>query len=187
MLMLVMVALLIPLLFQQATYGQTQASTATTSFWNSLDTYTKVIAGVVAAITATLGIPVAFLQIRKTIAEIHKTELEAKKLREETGKELPVEYQGHQINMSNSDGNFIQILVDPRFAAPLLIILDFVIVYMVLALADYALRLFQIEVLSSIVLPIVGAALFLPLLLEAFRLRGTLRSEWRDDTKVDSE
>jgi hypothetical protein len=89
--------------------------------------------------------------------------------------------------MSNSDGNNIPILVDPRFAAPLLIVLDFVIVYMVLALADYALRLFQIEILSSIVLPIVGAALFLPLLLEAFRLRGTLRSEWRDDKKVDSE
>ncbi|MCY7276515.1 MAG: hypothetical protein LH702_22965 [Phormidesmis sp. CAN_BIN44] len=147
----------------------------------------KVIAGVVAAMTATLGIPVAFLQIRKTTAEIHKTELEAKKLQEQTGQERPIEYQGHQINMSNSDGNNIQILVDPRFTAPLLIVLDFVIVYMVLALADYALRLFQIEILSSIFLPIVGAALFLPLLLEALRLRGTLRSKWRDDKKVDSE
>jgi hypothetical protein len=158
-LILMTVALLITLLLQKVVHGQTQASTTTTSFWNSLDTYTKVIAGVVAAITATLGVPVAFLQIRKTIAEIHKTELEAKKLQEQTRQEHPIEYQGHQIYMSHSDGNNIQILVDPRFAAPLLIVLDFVIVYMVLALADYALRLFQIEIFSSIVLPIVGAAL----------------------------
>jgi hypothetical protein len=175
-------------LFQQVVYGQTQsAATATTSLWSSLDTYAKVIAAVVAAITAILGIPVAFLQTRKTIAEIHKIELEAKKLREQTGDELPAEYQGHQVNISNSDGNNIQILVDPRFAAPLLIVLDFVIAYIILALADYALRLFQIEILSSIVLPIVGVALFLPLLREALRLRGTLRTDWRNDKEVGSK
>jgi hypothetical protein len=163
------------LLLQQVVYGQTQpATTTTTSLWSSLDTYAKVIAAVVAAITAMLGIPVAFLQTRKTIAEIRKIELEAKKLREQTSDELPAEYHG----------NNIQILVDPRFAAPLLIVLDFVIAYIILALADYALRLFQIEIFSSIVLPIVGAALFLPLLREALRLRGTLRTE-RSDTKVD--
>lgn len=141
----------------------------------------------IAAITATLGVPVAFLQTRKTITEIHKIELEAEKLREQTGDERHAEYQGHWISISNSDGNSIQILVDSRFAAPLLIVLDFVIAYVMLALADYALRLFQIEILSSIVLPIVGVALFLPLLREALRLRGTLQTEWRSDTKVDSE
>jgi hypothetical protein len=175
-------------LFQQVMYGQTQsAATTTTSLWSSLDTYAKVIAAVVAAITAILGIPVAFLQTRKTIAEIHKIELEAKKLREQTGDELPAEYQGHQVNISNSDGNNIQILVDPRFAAPLLIVLDFVIAYIILALADYALRFSQIEILSSIVLPIVGVALFLPLLREALRLRGTLRADWRNDKGAGSE
>jgi hypothetical protein len=175
-------------LFQQVVYGQTQSVViATTSLWSSLDTYAKVIAAVVAAITAILGIPVAFFQTRKTITEIHKIELEAKKLREQTGDELPAEYQGHQVNISNSDGNNIQILVDPRFAAPLLIALDFVIAYIILALADYALRLFQIEILSSIVLPIVGVALFLPLLREALRLRGTLRTDWKNDKDVSSE
>lgn len=173
-------------LLQQVVYGQTQsAATVTVSPWSSLDTYAKVIAAVVAAITAILGIPVAFLQTRKTIAEIHKIELEAKKLREQTGDELPAEYQGHQVNISNSDGNNIQILVDPRFAAPLLIVLDFVVAYIILALAEYALRLFQIEILSSIVLPIVGVALFLPLLREALRLRGTLRTDWRNGKGVD--
>lgn len=187
MLILITVALLITLLLQQPVDSQTQVTNSSTSFWSSLDTYTKVIAGVVAAITAALGIPVAFLQTRKTIAEIRKIELEAKKLQEQTGKELPTEYQGHQITIENSDGNFVQILVDPRFAAPLLIVLDFIIAYIIFALADFALRLFQIEIFSSIVMPITGAALFLPLLLEALRLRGNLRSDWRNDRKVDSE
>ena len=65
--------------------------------------------------------------------------------------------------------------------------LDFVIAYIVLALADYALRLFQIEFLSSIVLPIAGIALFLPLLREALRLRRTLQTEWRNDKKIDAD
>jgi len=63
-------------------------------------------------------------------------------------------------------------------------VLDFVIAYIILALADYALGLFQIEILSSIVLPIVGVALFLPLLREALRLRGTSRTDWRNDKEV---
>jgi ABC-type spermidine/putrescine transport system permease subunit I len=78
------------LLVYPPAYGQVQMSPIpATNFWNSLDTYIKVVAGVVAAITAILGVPVAFLQIRKTIAEIRKTELEAKKLQEQTGGELP--------------------------------------------------------------------------------------------------
>lgn len=125
---------------------QTQISpTPTTNFWSSLDTYIKVVAGVVAAITAILGVPVAFLQIRKTIAEIRKTELEAKKLQEQTGGELPVDREGHQIYLSASDHNVIQILAEPRFAAPLLTLLYFVMVYIVLALAGYAVDVFSLE------------------------------------------
>jgi hypothetical protein len=100
------------------------------------------IAGVVAAITAILGVPVAFLQIRKTIVEIRKIELEAKKLQEQTAAELPKESEGYRIILDHSNGNVIQILVDPRFSAPLLILLDFVIVYIVLALAGYAVSVF---------------------------------------------
>ena len=117
------VLVILVLLDYQTAYAQTQPTN--TDFWSSLDASVKVIAGVVAAITAILGIPVAFLQIRKTIVEIRKIELEAQKLQEQTGAELPKEFQGHQIYLNNSDGNNIQILVDPRFSAPLLILLDF--------------------------------------------------------------
>lgn len=173
------VAICIVLLVYPPAYSQVQMSPIpTTNFWNSLDTYIKVVAGVVAAITAILGVPVAFLQIRKTIAEIRKTELEAKKLQEQTGGELPANYEGHRIYLSDSDHNVIQILADPRFAAPLLILLDFVIVYIVLALAGYAVDVFSLGRIGQIILTVTAAVLLLPLFIEALRLRGVLRSAW---------
>lgn len=173
------------LLAYQPVYAQTQPA-STTDFWSSLDTYVKVIAGVVAAITAILGVPVAFLQIRKTIAEIRKTELEAKRLQEQIGGELPLERQGYRINIENSDSNVIQILTDPRFSAPLLILLDFVIVYIVLALAGYAVSVFLPGKNGQIVLTIVAAFLLIPLLVESLRLRGVLRSVWSRDDQNNS-
>lgn len=173
------VVICIVLSAHQSVYSQTQISlTPTTNFWNSLDTYIKVVAGVFAAIIAILGVPVAFLQIRKTIAEIRKTELEAKKLQEQTGGELPANYEGHRIYLSDSDHNVIQILADPRFAAPLLILLDFVIVYIVLALAGYAVDVFSLGRIGQIILTVTAAVLLLPLFIEALRLRGVLRSAW---------
>jgi hypothetical protein len=174
----------ITLLNQQPIYAQVQPSPPTdTNFWSSLDTYVKVIAGVVAAITTILGIPVAFLQIRKTVAEIRKTELEAKKLEEQTGAVLPTEYQAYRINIENSDRNVIQILVDPRFSSPLLILLDFVIVYILLALAGYASSVFLPSYIRKIILTILGAILLIPLLFEALRLRGVLRSAWNKENQ----
>ncbi|MEO0540329.1 MAG: hypothetical protein AAFZ80_05625 [Cyanobacteria bacterium P01_A01_bin.105] len=181
------VALLVSvvLLTHQSAYAQTPPTNA--DFWNSLDTFAKVIAGVVAAITAILGVPVAFLQIRKTIAEIRKIELEAQKLKEQTGMELPKESQGHQIYLDHSDGNVIQILVDPRFSAPLLILLDFVIVYIILALAGYASGVFLPGKVGQIILTIVAVTLLLPIFIEALRLRGVLRFAWDKENTEDGK
>lgn len=164
------------LLTYEPAYAQVQPTSA--DFWGNLDTSVKVVAGVVAAITAVLGVPVTFLQIRKTIVEIRKIELEAQKLREQTGTEHLKESQGHWIYLDHSDGNNIQILVDPRFSAPLLILLDFVIVYIVLALAGYAVGVFLPGKVGQIILTVVAAFLLLPLFIEALRLRGVLRSSW---------
>ncbi|WP_206753930.1 hypothetical protein [Microcoleus sp. FACHB-1515] len=60
------------LLVYQPAYAQTQSTKR--RFLGNLGALVKVIAGVV-AVTAILGIPVAFLQIHKTIVEIRKTEL----------------------------------------------------------------------------------------------------------------
>lgn len=187
-LLVMAVVICIVLSVHPSVYSQTQISpTPTTNFWNSLDTYIKVVAGVVAAITAILGVPVAFLQIRKTIAEIRKTELEAKKLQEQTGGELPAKHEGHRIYLSDSDHNVIQILADPRFAAPLLILLDFVIVYIVLALAGYAVGVFSLGRIGQIIRTVIAAILLLPLFIEALRLRGVLRSAWDKDSESKTD
>lgn len=47
------------LLAYEPAYAQAQPTSA--DFWSNLDTSVKVIAGVVAAITAVLGVPVTFL------------------------------------------------------------------------------------------------------------------------------
>jgi hypothetical protein len=170
----------------EAAYSQTQPSSTPTDFWSSLDTYAKVITGVVAAVVAILGLPVAFLQTRKTLAEVRKTELEAKKLQEQLRTETLTESQDnqipessdYQISVSNSKDTYIQILADPRLAAPLLLLLDFVVVYIELALIQYALDIFLPGILSRFILLSAGCFLFVPLLQEILRLRSVLRSDW---------
>ena len=176
---LLAVAVLSALVITQPAFSQSQLSSST-SFWDSLDTYIKVIGGGVAAVTAILGLPVAFLQVRKTIAEIRKIELESDKLRGQAIRQTPSERGGNEIYLKDSDNNHIEILVDPRFSAPLLILLDFVIAYTLLALMGYAVNIFFPVQIRRIVLTITGAFLLLPILREALRLRGSLRADWAE-------
>lgn len=176
---LIIVAVLSVLMITQPAFSQPQSSSST-SFWDSLDVYIKVIGGGVAAVTAILGLPVAFLQVRKTIAEIRKIELESDKLRGQAIRQAPSERGGNEIYLKDSDNNHIEILVDPRFSAPLLILLDFVIVYILLSLTGYAVNIFFPVQIRRIVLTITGASLLLPILREALRLRGSLRADWTE-------
>ena len=92
-------------------------------------------------------------------------------LQEQPATELPKESEEYRVYLDHSDGNVIQILIDPRFSAPLLILLNFVIVYIVLALAGYAVGVFLPRKVGQIILTGVAAILLLPLLVEALRLR----------------
>ena len=172
-------AVLSAFVITQPAFSQPQSSSSI-SFWDSLDIYIKVIGGGIAAVTATLGLPVAFLQVRKTIAEIRKIELESDKLRGQAIRQSPSERGGNEIYLKDSDNNHIEILVDPRFSAPLLILLDFVIAYTLLALMGYAVNIFFPVQIRRIVLTITGAFLLLPILREALRLRGSLRADWAE-------
>ena len=179
--LLLLALLSLVLLTAQPAFSQAQ-SAVPTGFWDSLDIYIKVIGGGVAAVTAILGLPVAFLQVRKTIAEIKKIELESDKLRGQAIRQSPAERGGNEIYLKDSHSNHIEILVDPRFSAPLLILLDFVIVYILLALSGYAINVFFPVQIGRIILTIVGALLLLPMLWEALRLRGSLRVAWNEDS-----
>lgn len=111
--------------------------------------------------------------------------METKKLQEQTTAKLPKKSEGYRIVLDRSNGNVIQILVDPRFSAPLLALLDFVIVYIALALAGYAVSVFLPERVGQIILTVVAAVLLLPLFVEALRLRGVLRSAWKKGEHED--
>ncbi len=188
-LIILAVGLLATFFAPETVYSQTQSSSPPTNFWTSLDTYAKVIGGVVAGVVGILGLPVAFLQTRKTLAEIRKTELEAKKLQEQLGRETLTESSapGYQINVSDSEATSIQILADPRFAAPLLLLLDFVVVYIELALIQYGLSIFLQGILSNLIRIIAGCILLIPLLQETLRLRSVLRSDWSSTNSSKSQ
>lgn len=93
----------------------------------------------------------------------------------------------YRIYLSDSDHNVIQILADPRFAAPLLILLNFGIVYIFLALAGYAVDVFSLGRIGQIILTVTAAVLLLSLFIEALRLRGVLRSAWSKDSESQTD
>ena len=66
-----------------------------------------------------------------------------------------------------------------------LILLDFVIAYIVLALAGYAVSVFLPGRVGQIILTVVAAILLLPLFVEALGLRGVLRSVWKNGEHED--
>ncbi len=92
-------------------------------------------------------------------------------MQEKIETETPKESQDYQIYLNESHDNVIQILVDSRFSARLLILLDFVIVYIVLALAGYAVDVFLHGKVGQFILTVVAAVLLLPLFVEALQLR----------------
>lgn len=147
-------------------------------FWGNLDATTKAVAGVVGLITTILGVPVAFLLIRKTKAEIRKTELEAKQLESNlVSAGGNTESNGHTINISKSSEINIQILTDPRLLNPLLLLLDFIIAFIISLLADYTFEIFFPYPIPRILSIGVAIFLFVPILQEAFRVKKILRSK----------
>lgn len=176
--LIITVGLLAILFTPEAVYSQNQLPCKPTDFWSSLDIYVKVIGGVVAMVAAILGLPIAFLQTRKTLAEIGKIELEVQKLRNEVVTEMHNESQGYQINVSNSRNTSVQIITDPRLATPLLLLLDFTIACIELILIRYTQNIFSLGNLDNFLVLIISCFLFIPLLREALRLKNVLRSDW---------
>lgn len=149
-----------------------------TDWISNLDTYTKLIGGIIAGLGALFGLPVAFMQIRKTSVEIRKLELEAAELQ---AKGLSTNAGFHQgantVVIENSQDVSVQILADPRFLGPLLLLLDFIIAYVVITLADYALDLFVSGWIRTVLSGIVIALLLVPILGEAVKVRKNLRTD----------
>lgn len=148
------------------------------SFLSDLDTVVKIIGGIITALITIIGIPVGYATYRKTKAEITKIELEAKELRNKQSDYSTQENNEDgiiRINISNSTDTNIKILADPRFLAPLLILLDFIFASIVLSLAGHLFSMFNIGFIDSYFLTFLSAVLFLPILRQVLRVRAVLR------------
>jgi len=130
------------------------------------------------------GLPIVVLNFRKTRAEIRKLELEAASLETKTSLSGDVE-GGTSINVQNSDHINIQVLADPRFLGPLLLLLDFILAWVVLTLAGYFLSLFSSGFIRTIVLGVLAAVLLIPIAKEARRVREVLRPAIQTNEKTD--
>lgn len=143
---------------------------------SELETYTKIIGAIITGVATLIGLPIVFLTYRKTRAEIAKLELEALALREKLpGAVTTANDQGAVIRVSveHSPNVTVQVLADPRFLAPLLLLVDFVFAWVVLTLAGYFLRFFSFP--GTLALAILAAVLLLPIVKQIFRVRAMLR------------
>lgn len=156
-----------------------------------VDVTLAVLSGVVALVVALIGVPVAWMNIRKTRATINKTELEAQKLRSElqanrTADPLTVE-DGLRIAIEG-DGNMVNIVTDPRLSGPLLIVVDFVVAWIILTLLNYALRILPIHlgIFQSLLVGGVATFLFIPILQDARKASKWLRETLVEDRDTSS-
>lgn len=157
----------------QATPSPTPSSPLT-----ELDTLVKIVAALLTGLATLIGLPIVFLTYRKTRAEITKLELEANALREKQNTQSNSERDDEgniRIVVDNSPHSTINVLADPRFLAPLLILLDFIFAWIALTMAGYFLSIFGFGILRTVVLTLLSALLLLPIARQVLRVRSVLR------------
>jgi hypothetical protein len=138
------------------------------------DEYVKVFGAVLTGLGTLFGLPIVFLSFKKTRAEIRKLELEAAALQGKANAEGAVQ-AGTTIAISHSHDLNIQVLADPRFLGPLLLLLDFILAWIILTLAGIFLNIIHLGVISTALLAVLAAALLAPIAKEARRVKQTLK------------
>lgn len=154
----------------------------------SVENAAKLVTAVVGGLTFLFGLPITVLLIKKTRAETRKLELEAASLQQKLGNNLDVDKvvdsSTLNIRIHDSPNAAIQIAADPRLLAPLLVILDFVVASVLIALARYALDFLLSGPLETLIVAGLYAILFIPVLRQALRVRHVLsRKDVVADTK----
>ena len=153
------------------------AETESASEIAKLDAYVRLLGGVLVVLIAMIGAPVSWLTYKKTQVEITKLKLEAAAVQQklhDVGDRTAQEDGSYRIAVENSPNTTVQILADPRFLAPLLLLLDFIFAWVVLSLAGYLLSVFTFGMHRSLVLAIMAAILLLPIAKQVLRVRAVL-------------
>lgn len=151
----------------------------------TVETYVKIAGGVIAGLVAVFGLPLTVVQFQRTRAEIRKLELEAEAL-EGNRRDAKLVWPSNVISIENSDNARVEILADPRFLGPLLLLLDFIIAWIVLSLFSYSLSSLPIaSTLRDLILTLLAIILLVPIAREAYRVRRILRNG--TDVATDNE
>jgi hypothetical protein len=140
------------------------------------DLWVKIIGGIVAGVAALVGLPTGILLYKKTQAEIAKLELESAALR--TRPESGVEKQDvtagtYNVHIEGRD-NMVQITADPRFLAPLLVLLDFIFAWVVLYLANDLFSLLPFRPLTNLLTILLAFIVLIPIARQVQRVRTLL-------------
>ena len=139
----------------------------------------KIFGTAITALATLLGLPIVFLTYRKTRAEISKLELEAEALRKQQDSSMHASGQDDEgrfrIVVDHSPNTTVQVLADPRFLAPLLLLLDFIFAWVVLSLAGHLFSIFSAGEFGDVALAVLAAILLLPIARQVLRVRAVLR------------
>lgn len=140
--------------------------------------YATLIGGILAALGAALGLPITLLQLRKTRVEIRKLELESAAL-EANIPPTSEQLAGYSIDIGEirAENVSFQVMVDPLLLGPMLLLLDFILIWIVLSLGNYAIAIFFDEALGTVVLGAVAFILFVPLIRETLHLKKVLKPQ----------
>jgi hypothetical protein len=170
------------LLWSTPAFGQASISATPTpappSALSEVDTVVKIIGAFITGLATLIGLPILFLTYRKTRVEITKLELEANSLREKQRAKSTLETSDEgniRIVVDNSPYATIEVLADPRFLAPLLILLDFIFAWIVLTLAGHVLSIFGLGPIRTFLLVVFSGLLLLPIARQVLRVRAVLR------------
>ncbi|HEX6901990.1 MAG TPA: hypothetical protein VF789_19885 [Thermoanaerobaculia bacterium] len=153
------------------------ASSGSASALVEVDIYVKAFVAILSLVAAIVGLPAVFLTYRKTRAEITKLELEAQSLRSKqdtSPQQTQSAENGVRINLENSPYTTVQVLADPRFLAPLLLLLDFIFAWVILTLAGHILSFFAFDLFKDVTLALLAFLLLLPIARQVLRVRAIL-------------
>ena len=140
------------------------------SGFTDADTYAKVIGGVLTGLGTLFGLPLVILSYKKTRAEIRKLELESIALagnKPDSDRVRRGIEGGTRIDVDRSPNVNVQIMADPRFLGPLLLLLDFIFASIILTFAGYFAGLFLPGPVRTGLLLLVAGVLLVPIAKEA--------------------
>jgi len=152
------------------------------------DEYVKVVGGVITVLGTVLGFPLVYQTFRKTRAEIAKIDLEAAKLRKELGEAgTVVAPNGYLINIEG-EHNSVSILTDPRWAAPLLVLVDAFIASIFSTVASFASGFLPLPYLiKDAARLLVYLAIFYPVFRTARQVKKSLGASARADQDIPKQ